>query len=122
MAKVLIVDDSFITRRHVRELLAADGHEVEEAAGGEEANQRLAQEKYDAMVLDLLMPGMTGQELLKTLRDKGLSMPILVLTADIQRTTRQECLELGAAEVVNKPPDPDELRTKLAAALGGGGK
>ncbi len=122
MAKVLIVDDSFITRRHVRELLAADGHEVEEASGGEEARQCLAQKKFDAMVLDLLMPGMTGQDLLKVLHEEGSSLPILVLTADIQRTTRQECLELGAAEVVNKPPDPDELRTKLAAVLGGGSR
>ena len=63
----------------------------------------------DCVLLDLLMPEMTGREVLQQIQQEGLGIPVIVITADVQTTTRHECLELGATAVLNKPRNAEEL-------------
>ncbi len=113
MAKILIIDDSIFMRMQMKDILQNAGHQVLEAAGGEDGLQLAAAQNPDAIILDLLMPGIGGVEVLEKLRDQGVQTPVIVHTADIQDSTRQQCLDLGARAFLNKPPKPDELLAAL---------
>src|SRR5690606_13387349 len=102
-AKILVVDDSGLARRLIRKILEDLGHEVEEASDGAQALERYALHRHDAVVLDLLMHGMYGVDVLQKLRQLNPDLPVVVATADIQRSTREQVKESGAAALVNKP-------------------
>lgn len=108
MAKLLIIDDSLFQRRTIRKILAVGGHDMQEATNGREGLNMLAEFAPDCVILDILMPDMDGLTFLKTLQKRGIKTPVIVLTADIQETTRRECLELGAASIIYKPVSPVE--------------
>jgi CheY-like chemotaxis protein len=94
--------------------LTIDDHEIQEAANGRQGLEIIETSTPDCIVLDILMPDINGLGFLRTLQQQGIKIPVIVLTADIQETTRQECLKLGAKEVVHKPLLPsaiDKLRT-----------
>ncbi len=113
MSKILIVDDSWLTRRGVKRILQAEGYEIIEAENGLQALELIikADNNIDAVLLDLLMPEMSGLELLErlNLNHDQAKLPVVVLTADIQKTVRQKCIDLGAYAFLNKPPEPEEL-------------
>lgn len=117
MARILIVDDSSFQRRLIRGLLTHMGHEVIETDCGASGLETLRSEQPDLLILDLLMPEMTGYEVLETLQSEQASVPRLVLTADVQDSARRRCLNLGAVRVLNKPPKEPELRDAIDAAL-----
>ncbi len=120
MAKILVIDDSLFQRRSIRKILEADGHEVQEATNGQQGLEMTATFAPDCILLDILMPDMNGLSLLQTLRNQGYMTPVVVLTADIQNTTSQECLKLGAKKVMHKPLLPsegDKLRMVINSAL-----
>ena len=108
MAKILVIDDSLFQRRSIRKILQVDGHDIQEATDGHQGLEMIAVFVPDCIVLDILMPDMNGLSFLKTLQKYGTKTPVIVLTADIQETTRQECLHLGAKEVIHKPLIPSE--------------
>lgn len=111
--RILVVDDSGLARRLTRRILEELGHEVEEAAGGAEALEQYALGKHDAVLLDLLMTGMYGVEVLQKLKELNPNLPVVVATADIQRSTRDQVKDAGAAAMVNKPVNKDELAEVL---------
>ncbi|RMF01175.1 MAG: response regulator, partial [Chloroflexi bacterium] len=90
---------------------------TEEASNGRQALDKLTANPPDCMLLDLTMPGMDGFDVLNVMKRKNLAVPVIVLTADIQDVVRDECLELGAAYVLHKPPRHDELLQALSAIL-----
>jgi len=108
MAKILIIDDSVFQRRSIRKILSVDEHDIQEAANGHQGLETLATFTPDCILLDILMPDMNGLSFLKALQQQGATVPVIVLTADIQDTTSQECLKLGAKEVIHKPLLPAE--------------
>ena len=108
MAKILIVDDSLFQRRSIRKILDRRTHEIQEATNGKEGLEKLQTFQPECIILDILMPDMDGLGFLKTVRQQGKTTPIIVLTADIQETTRRECLQFGATEIVYKPLSPLE--------------
>ena len=110
MARVLIVDDSLFQRRNVRRILKDEGHEILEASNGTEALDIIDSDDPDFVVLDLLMPNVDGIGVLTSLSDRMSSPTVIVLTSDVQDSTKKQCLNLGASMVMNKPPDADELR------------
>ncbi|MDP6452289.1 MAG: response regulator [SAR202 cluster bacterium] len=110
MARVLIVDDSLFQRRNVRRILKNEGHEILEASDGAEAMGIIDSDDPDFVVLDLLMPNVDGIGVLTSLSDRMSSPTVIVLTSDVQDSTKKQCLNLGASMVMNKPPDADELR------------
>ena len=117
MALILIVDDAAFTRRMIRKVLVAQGHEVLEATNGQEGLEMATSHAPDCILTDLLMPVIDGFGLLEALRDRQSKTPVIVISADIQEGVRQRCLELGAAGFVNKPPKEEELRQVLLQVL-----
>ena len=117
MARILIIEDSSYQRAKICRILETETHEVLQATNGREGLQMILKNTPDCIFLDLIMPEIGGLEVLQNLRDWGLSIPVIVLTADIQETTRRHCLELGATAFVNKPAQETEFRAALAQAL-----
>ena len=118
MATILITDDSRFMRSRVRQVLEALGHQVREATDGREAVAAAAAEPPDLLFIDLSMPNMDGRAVLQTLRDRHVDFPVIVLTADVQETIVSECLALGAADVLHKPPKDEKIAAALARVLG----
>jgi len=117
MPKVLLVDDSSWWLKRMSHLITQLGHEVIARNGmvaGLEAAQKLAP---DCIVSDLLMPDGDGFQILKTLREKNISTPVIVLTADFQQETIDLCKELGAFEVIQKEKVKGHLADILKLAL-----
>lgn len=117
MAVILHVDDSSFSRIQVAKVLKKAGHDVLQAENGRAALEALAEKKPDLILSDILMPEMDGIALLHALREQGNSIPIIMLTADVQYDTKDTCLGLGALKLLNKPPREEELLAALDQVL-----
>jgi two-component system response regulator MprA len=116
--KVLIVDDERAVRDSLQRALELEGYEIEQAADGREALDRLGPDGHvDAVLLDVLMPGMDGLEVCRTIRRNGNPVPVLMLTARTQVEDRVEGLDAGADDYVTKPFALEELLARLRALL-----
>jgi two-component system chemotaxis response regulator CheY len=118
--KILVVDDSGLARRMLRQLLEQLGYAVEEAADGVEALERYVLNRHDLVLLDMVMHGMYGLEVLTRFRELNPQLPVVIATADIQKSTRDQVRAAGAAAMVNKPVQREELATVIATILSGG--
>lgn len=118
MPRILLVDDSETARKIMARVLG-DSYELSFATGGREALERIVSDSPDLVILDLLMPEMNGFEVLEELSARGIRIPVLVFSADIQKSTRDRVLALGAAGMANKPPRPEELREAVRKVLAG---
>ncbi|QYM80647.1 response regulator [Horticoccus luteus] len=118
-AKVLIVDDSSLARRTMRLLLEEMGHTVTEASDGVQALERYSLEAPDLVVLDMVMSGMYGLEVLAKIRELNPTARVIVATADIQRSTADEVHAAGATALINKPINRQELTRVIGSALNG---
>ena len=118
-AKVLIVDDSNLARRTLRRMIEDMGHVVEEANDGAAALERYFLNRHDLVILDMVMHGMYGLEVLAKLRELDPAVRVIVATADIQHSTRDQAHAAGAVAVVNKPVVRAELNGIVASILAG---
>ncbi|MGH3003019.1 MAG: response regulator transcription factor [Gaiellaceae bacterium] len=114
--RVLVVDDDPAVRSAVSRALRVD-YEVDEAADGGEALARHAHAPADAIVLDLLMPGVGGLDVCRSLRGRGDAVPVLVVTARDAVSDRVEGLDAGADDYLVKPFAVEELRARVRALL-----
>jgi len=114
MPRLLIADDSMFQRFNTAKIARDMGFEVQEAADGRQCLECLKKALPDAMLLDLNMPEVTGEQVLEELRSLAPGLPVAVITADIQDTTRRRVLDLGATVLLNKPLAEDDLRSFLA--------
>ncbi len=117
MSKVLLVDDSMFTRSMLKKLVKEMGHEVVEAENGREGLDAITREEPDIVITDLLMPEVDGIGLLEGVKEKNIDVPVVVLSANVQDTVREQCLGLGAAEFFNKPPNKEKLQKYLEGCL-----
>lgn len=117
MAAIMIVDDSRFIRAAIARILKSGGYETFEAENGQMALDLISAKSPDCMLLDLLMPVMDGIETLKSLKEKGSTVPVIVLTADIQQSVRDDCFKLGVVDFLNKPPNEDDLLAAVEKAL-----
>ncbi|MCH7688338.1 MAG: response regulator [Planctomycetes bacterium] len=117
MLKILVVEDSRLSRRIIVDALKDAGYDVMQATNGAEALESYHQDHPDCIVTDMLMPVMDGQEFLRRLRAIDADVPVIVLSADIQKSTRSFCEELGISAFLNKPVDSQELLDSVEAAL-----
>jgi two-component system, OmpR family, response regulator MprA len=116
--KILVVDDERAVRESLRRALELEGYEIELAADGSEALYRLeGNEEPDAMILDVLMPGVDGLEVCRRLRVSGSKLPVLMLTARTQVEDRVAGLDAGADDYVTKPFALEELLARVRALL-----
>ena len=115
--KVLVVDDERAVRESLERALKLEGYDVELAADGAEALHRLQAEQPDAIILDVLMPGMDGLDVARRVRRAGNRVPMLMLTAREAVEDRVAGLEAGADDYVTKPFALEELVARLRALL-----
>ena len=117
MAKILLVDDSKFQRKCMSRMLCDLGHEVIQAENGEMGLQMVKSDKPEIVITDLLMPVMDGIGLLRGLKEENCTIPVVVVTADIQESSKQECLQLGAKAFLNKPHNTVDLEAALSQFL-----
>lgn len=111
-AKVLLAEDNRVNQKVISRLLEQIGHEVEVVDNGQAVIDRLADQHFDLVVLDVNMPDMSGQEVVKLLRflhDPAELPPIVALSADVTPETREECLSLGFSRYLTKPVNREAL-------------
>jgi two-component system, OmpR family, response regulator MprA len=116
VTRILVVDDDPAVRSAVSRALRMD-YEVDEAGDGAEALSQHASTPADAIVLDLLMPEVGGLEVCRSLRERGDTVPVLVVTARDAVSDRVEGLDAGADDYLVKPFAVDELRARVRALL-----
>jgi DNA-binding response OmpR family regulator len=117
MNRILIVEDNPDLAYGLRTGLEIEGYEVDVAADGETGLARARDWQPHLMILDLMLPGMDGYRVLRTLRDDGLQMPVLILTARGEETDKVLGFRLGADDYVTKPCGVLELLARVAALL-----
>ena len=116
--KILVVDDERAVRESLRRALELEGYEIELAADGSEALYRLeGGDEPDAVILDVLMPGVDGLEVCRRLRGSGSKLPVLMLTARTEVEDRVAGLDAGADDYVTKPFALEELLARVRALL-----
>ena len=111
MSTILVVDDESPIRDLVRDVLELDGHDVVEAADGPTALEAVADKSPDLLVLDIMMPGMSGLDVLRSLRREhsGAELPIILLTTASDDDTTWAGWTAGASVFLPKPFDPSHL-------------
>jgi two-component system, OmpR family, response regulator MprA len=114
---ILVVDDDAGLRKALQRVLASHGFAVEVAEDGDEALARLRTQRFDAIVLDVVMPGSDGMEVCRRLRADGDQLPVLMLTARYAVPDRVAGLEAGADDYLVKPFANEELVARLRALL-----
>ncbi len=117
MPRVLVIDDS-PTSQAIATRLIGEAYEVKSASSGREGLPLLFSGAFDLLLLDLLMPEMDGQTVLAEVRAWKASFPVVVITADIQDSTRTRLAELGVSAMVNKPLTREKLISAMEVALG----
>jgi two-component system response regulator MprA len=116
--KIMVVDDERPVRESLRRALELEGYEIDLAEGGGEALEKLEGESQpDALVLDVLMPGIDGLEVCRRLRREGNQLPVLMLTARAEIENRVAGLDAGADDYLTKPFALEELLARLRALL-----
>ena len=103
MPTVLIVDDSLFQRLLLSKIVNSAGYKTIEAKDGHEGLNLLRSKQPEVAFFDLNMPGLSGQEVLDVAQAEKLPTAIVVITADIQETTRERCLTAGARKLLSKP-------------------
>lgn len=117
---ILVVDDDLAVLKVTRRRLERQGHRVVACVSGQEALERLAQETFDAMVSDIRMPGMTGMELLRKVREQDLDLPVVLVTGDPALDSATAAVAYGAFQYLTKPVPSGQLEASVdrAAVLG----
>ena len=118
-AKVLLVDDSGLARRSTRRVLEQAGYEVIEAEDGLSALERFAVDKPDVVLLDLVMKGMYGLDVLSKLREMDPQVKVIVVSADVQTSSRQMVQDGGASGFINKPASAEQVVQMVERVLKG---
>jgi len=115
--KVLVVDDEVVAANSVRRTLTRRGFRVDEAFSGREALNRILNEMYDLVLLDMRMPDTNGLELLPTIKKHRPALPVVMVTGYASIDTAVEAIQRGATDYVAKPFTPDELFSAASKAI-----
>ena len=115
--RVLVIDDEPPIRKLLRVGLSAQGYQTVEASSGKMALELLSEQPPDVIILDLGLPDMQGHELLRTMRARNDSVPIVVLSSRDDEAGKVQALDSGADDYVTKPFGMDELLARMRAAL-----
>jgi two-component system alkaline phosphatase synthesis response regulator PhoP len=116
-SRILLVEDDTGLVLTLSDLLASEGYEVESASDGPSGQALATSRSFDLIILDIMLPGKSGLEVCRAIRQQGLKMPILMLTAKTQVVDRVVGLKLGADDYLGKPFDPSELLARVEALM-----
>ncbi|MGH1362540.1 MAG: response regulator transcription factor [Calditrichia bacterium] len=117
MIKILIVEDDEQMRMGLGDNLSFEGYEVDTAPDGSSGLEKILTDSYDLILLDVMMPGMSGFDVCKQSRAKGISTPVIMLTAKGEEIDKVLGLELGADDYMTKPFGLRELLARIKAVL-----
>jgi two-component system, chemotaxis family, chemotaxis protein CheY len=117
--KVLVVDDSALSRRTLRQILEPAGYDVAEAENGLSALELYFLEKPAVVLLDLVMKGMYGLDVLTKIRELDANAKVVVVSADVQTSSQELVEQAGGKAFVNKPFDKGEILNALSTVLAG---
>jgi len=119
MVKILVIDDSSFQRKIISSILKDGGYEVVTAENGKDGIEGIGTAVPDLIISDLLMPEFDGFYLLETMKTKKVTIPILIITSDIQKPTREKCYQMGARGLINKPVHKDTFLPAVKKILAG---
>ncbi|HOV14466.1 MAG TPA: response regulator, partial [Spirochaetota bacterium] len=114
---ILIAEDNAINALFLKELLEGEGYFVETAINGVKALEKISKKSYDLIFMDIQMPEMDGFTATKLLREKGVNIPIIALTAYSMKEDKEKCLKNGMDDYVSKPLDENEVFEKIKKYL-----
>ena len=117
MYKILIVEDEPDMRLGLKDNLEFDGYEVDSAENGKEGYEKITNNNYDLVLMDVMMPEMSGFEVCKQIRKDGIKVPVILLTAKGEEIDKVRGLELGADDYITKPFSLRELLARVKAVL-----
>ncbi|MEX2178141.1 MAG: response regulator transcription factor [Gemmatimonadaceae bacterium] len=117
MTRILVVEDEPSIALGLEDDLELEGYDVEVARDGDAGARRAMEDSFDVILLDVMMPGRNGFEVCRELRRRGVSTPIIMLTAKTQEAEKVMGLDLGADDYITKPFSPAELRARIKAVL-----
>lgn len=117
MKKILIVEDELPMQQGLKDNLEFEGYEVDTAGDGELGHQKILDGQYDLILLDVMLPKMSGFDVCKSVRKSGVSAPIILLTAKGEEIDKVLGLELGADDYITKPFSLRELLARIKAIL-----
>ena len=115
--KLLLVDDSGLARRRMRAILEPAGFEVTEAEDGMTALEKYSLDRPDFVILDLVMKGMYGLDVLTKLRELDPNAQVVVVSADVQQSSQNMVEAAGAIGFLNKPVEPERVLSLLRGVL-----
>lgn len=117
MSRILIVEDEPQMRRGLKDNLEFEGHEVDFAEDGAIGLEKILRNPYDLIVLDIMLPRISGFDVCKKVREKGIKVPIIMLTAKGEEIDKVLGLELGADDYITKPFSLREFLARIRAVL-----
>lgn len=117
MVNILVVDDERHVRNLIKKILEENGYDVVTVATGEEALVELRKARFDLLILDLKLPGISGTELLRRMKQEGIDIPILVVTAITNANPIVEAMKYGAMDYLSKPFPTQDLLKKVEELL-----
>jgi len=117
MVKILIVEDEPAMLAGLHDNLEFEGYAVDLANRGDEGCAKILKENYDLILLDVMLPGMSGFDILKQCRNKGITTPVIMLTAKAEELDKVLGLEFGADDYITKPFSLRELLARIKAIL-----
>ena len=120
MVRVLVIDDQAMVRKVSRAILESAGYEVREASDGIDALEQFFLEKPDIVMLDLVMKGMYGLDVLQKMRELDPGVKVIVVSADIQTSSHELVRDAGGAAFVNKPFDRQDILRAIDDTLARG--
>jgi two-component system, OmpR family, phosphate regulon sensor histidine kinase PhoR len=118
--RILVVDDEINVCKSIRRALVCDEYDIDMATSGEEALRKEAEKPYDVILIDLMMPGLSGMDLLRALKNQQAGAQIVMMTGYPSTKTSLHSMELGAFDYLPKPFIPSEIRNVVIKALEAG--
>jgi len=115
--RILLVDDERISREGIRQVLTREGYSVNTADSGKDALEKLALQRYDLVLLDIRLPGISGFELQEQLLAAGTQMPVIFLTGQDRAGMEEHAMRLGASAYLRKPVDEEILLDAIRHAM-----
>jgi twitching motility two-component system response regulator PilH len=117
MVTVLVIDDSSFQRKIIAGILTDSGYQVALSENGKEGIEQVEKNLPDVIITDLLMPEYDGYWVLEQLNMRRNTIPVIIITSDIQKTTEKRCKELGVVAFINKPVKKEQLIPAVQNAL-----
>lgn len=120
MLRILIVDDSSFQRKILTGLLKDPGFEILVSESAADGIKQAGAQKPDVIITDLLMPDKDGFWFMNELHSRKIGTPVIIVTSDIQESTKEKCMAMGACSFLNKPVKKEDLYAAITAAVLGG--